>query len=150
MSHTTKIAGPAIKNAQILALAVASLGAHGIRCSLEENVKPRAYSSNQKGMEVAPYVLRLPDATYDVGFYLMPDGTLEPRTDFYNGSVARLLGAKPVPGTTDDQANLGKLFQHYQVQAAMQKARQDGYEARLLPVAADGSLKIKVTGFATA
>lgn len=148
MSHTSKIAGPAIRNIVILQAAVAAMAAQGIRCSLKENATPRAYFKDQAGMGKAPIVLELPDATYDIGFYLKEDGTYEPRTDFYNGSVAKCLGAKPLEGVSKDQAALGKLFQHYQAQATLTQARSQGLDARVMAPDAEGNMRILVTGFA--
>lgn len=126
MSHTTSIKGIKITDAAILQAAVASLAKQGIRCSLLRDATPRAYYANQQGLGKADFVLQLGDASYDVGFYKQADGSYEPRTDFWGGSVAKVLGGVASEPEKTDQAKLGRLFQSYGVEAAVAKARRNG------------------------
>jgi hypothetical protein len=126
MSHTTSIHSITIQDVGSLRKAIEELNSAGIRCELVENSTPRAYSPNQAGMGKADYVVRLPDATYDIGLYKNEDG-FEARTDFYNGSVERVLGAAHVEeGEDRTQARLGKLYQRYAVCVAEKQAARSG------------------------
>ncbi len=147
MSHTTKIAGIKITEVSALRKAVTELAKSGIRIELLENAKPRAYSEGQAGMGVADFVIKLADATYDIGLYKQADGSYEPRTDFYNGSVERVLGAQASKKENAIQAKLGKLMQMYGIHAATEKATKQGYSVRR-QAGKDGELKLVLTGFA--
>ncbi len=146
MSHTTTIKAIKIKSISALRLAITELNAKGIQCTLAENVKPRAYSQEQVGMGVAPYVLQLKDSTYDVGFYRQEDGTYEARTDFWNGQVEKLLGAKCGDQARRDQARMGKLYQLYGIAAATEVARRAGHTVRRIENTETGQIKLEVTG----
>lgn len=126
MSHTAKIT--AIKITDIVALrsAVEDMNKMGIRCQLVENQAPRAFYQQQEGLGVAPFVLKLDGAKYDVGFYPeTQNGVMayEARTDFYQGSVEKVLGVSD--GT--DQGKLGKLFNLYSANAVINTAIRKGY-----------------------
>jgi len=69
-------------------------------------------------------VLKLEEASYDVGLYLK-DSNYEARTDFWGGSVERLLGVQD-KGVTDDQQKLGKLYQFYAVNATQRALSMKG------------------------
>ncbi len=148
MSHTTTIRGIKITDVNALNGAVKELAKGGMKIALLKDAKPRSYSTNQSGMGVADYVIQLGDATYDVGLYKQEDGSYQPRTDFYNGSVARVLGGKASKKGNEAQAQLGKLFQMYGVVAATNKARLQGYTVRRMVNKESGQIKLEVMGFA--
>lgn len=120
MSHTTAIKAIKIVDTDALRRAVADLNAAGIKCSLTENQKPRAFYADQAGLGIAPFVLHLEDCPYDVGFY--PSGktdngqtAYEARTDFWMGHVERILSSAAATPETREQARMGRLFQAYAV-----------------------------------
>ena len=128
MSHTSSISSIVISDVHALRAAVTELKTQGVNCDLLENEIPRAYSTNQEGMGMAEYVVKLHDARYDIGLYQNKDKTgFEARTDFYMGSVEGQLGAKD-SSVSEDQGRLGKLYQMYAVHAATRKAAQKGYK----------------------
>lgn len=126
MSHTSSIKGVVISDVAVLRKAVEYLASQGVKCSLIADAKPRAYFENQQGMGPADFVLKLDGAKFDVGFYKQPDGTYEPRTDLWGGTVQAVLGAKPSDPSKAAQASLGKLFQAYAVEATVAAARRSG------------------------
>lgn len=144
MSHTTEIKGVTISDITALRSAIKELNENGCKIELQENVKPRAYSVNQAGMGVAPYVLYLKDAKYDVGLYPDGKGGYVARTDFWGGSVQNVLG---VPGLASDQypqGHLGKLYQSYAIHAVTRQAVQRGQSVRRIPQD-NGTVKLVVT-----
>lgn len=145
MSHTTAIKSIKITNVQALQGAVLALQQQGVGCALLEGGTPRAYYDNQPDMGPAAYVLKLNDAPYDVGFYHQPDGSLEPRTDFYGGHVERLLGGKATAPQHVEQARLGKLFMHYGVCVATEQAIRQGQNVTR-NVDAQGNVQLVITG----
>lgn len=128
MSHTSEIKSVVFTDIDALQAAVAELNKSGVRCSLLKDATPRAFYENQQGMEKAPYVLRLSDAKYDVGFYQNDTGGYVARTDLWGGSVASVLGVKAQNGEPAAQAALGKLYQSYAVNAAVRQAARQGYK----------------------
>lgn len=143
MSHTTTIKAIAIVDVEALRAAVAELAQSGMKISLQDGGTPRAYFNNQKGMGAADFVIKLGDAPYDIGVYKNEAGTYELRTDFWGGSVERVLGAQASSAEKRDQAKLGKLYQMYGVHATLRQARKQGYSARR-HVAADGTIKVEL------
>lgn len=146
MSHTTKIAGIAIRSIPALRAAVTYLQGQGVGCSLEEKAKPRAYYSTQEGMEEADFVLTLKGSRYDVGFYKQADGSLEARTDFWGQDVEKVLGVPVQPAYAGEQFRMGKLFQAYAMTAAEEQARRQGYMVTR-QVQSDGRIKLQINGF---
>lgn len=143
MSHTTTIDAIAIVDIEALKAAVAELAQAGMKISLQTGGKPRAYFPDQKGMGEAAYVIKLADAKYDIGVYKGEKGAYELRTDFWAGSVEKVLGAPASSAEKRDQARLGKLYQMYGVHAATRQARKQGYPVRRA-VAADGTIKLEM------
>jgi hypothetical protein len=146
MSHTTTIKAIKIQSITALRMAVDDLNARGVTCTLVENVKPRAYFDDQVGMGVAPYVLQLTGAKYDIGFYASEDGSYEARTDFFGGSIEKMLGAKPGDVARAEQARMGKLYQLYGVAAATEAARKKGYMVRRIENKETGAIALDITG----
>lgn len=149
MSHTSRVTTAALTDLDALVAAVEELAREGIRIHVEKDATPRSYfGTEQKGMEHTHTVIRLPDAVYDVGVYDLPDGTRELRTDFYGGSVAKVLGGRP-GHELDKQDNgsllLGKLLQRYQVVAAESAARNAGYTDFERQVMPDGEIQLLVS-----
>lgn len=128
MSHTTTLNNVVIRDANALRSAVAELQTKGVRCELRENVKPRLYYQNQHG--VCPFVLKLHESKYDVGFDRKEDGTYVPVFDDWAGQVKGQIGAAcPLPGTREGNAQhtIGRLMQSYAKHAAMNAATAQGY-----------------------
>lgn len=150
MSHTTAVKSTKIMSATALAAAVLELASKGIKCSLVPNESPRSYFSaygrEQEGMGKADFVMKLDDAKYDIGFYKQPDGSYEPRTDFWAGSVEKVLGTPASAKEFADQAKLGKLFNAYAVHATMEQARNSGRMVRRVDHA-DGRVQLVLTGY---
>ena len=141
MSHTTSIGSVVISDISALNAAIRELKAEGVNCELLENAVPRAYYEDQPDMGLAPIVVKLNDATYDVGLYDNGKGGFEARTDFYGGSVERELGTKQFEDGEREQAKLGKLFQRYAVCAAENHASMNGYVAQR-DLKADGTIQL--------
>jgi hypothetical protein len=146
MSHTTTIKAIKIQSITALRMAVEDLNARGTTCTLVENAKPRAYFEDQQGMGIAPYVLKLQGASYDIGFYLNEDGSYEARTDFFGGDIEKMLGAKAGDASRAEQARMGKLYQLYGVAAATEAARRKGHMVRRIENKETGEIKLEVTG----
>ncbi len=141
MSHTSEISSVAIVDIQALEATVADLNKQGIKCSLQRNAVPRAFYQNQEGLGLAPFVLKLNDCPYDVGFYENGKGGYSARTDLWMGHVAKLLGVTAKDKETTQQAALGKLFHGYAVNAALRQAARQGYRVTK-SVKADGSVQL--------
>lgn len=147
MSHTTTIKAIKIASISALEAAVKDLNEAGIICTLERDTSPRAYFVGQQGLGKAPYVLKLSQSKYDIGFYLSDDGkTYEARTDFWDRQVENLLGAQPGAPERAGQAKMGKLFQYYGAAAAMEAARKKGQMVRKT-VKPSGEIVLDITGF---
>lgn len=148
MSHTSTIKSIVISSVTALRAAVEELARTGTACRLIEKAKPRAYFENQQGMGLADYVLQLDGASYDVGFYKQENNTYEPRTDFWGGSVERVLGT-PCPANASaevaERHKLGKLLQLYGVHVTMEQARRKGLACRRI-TGKDGVIKLELTG----
>lgn len=141
MSHTSEIKAIAIVDIDALRQTIAELNASGVRCSLLQNATPRAYFPGQQGLGLAPYVLKLEDAPYDVGFYDNGQGGYTARTDFWGGHIAGVLGAKALDNEDKQQAQMGKLFQGYAVNAAVRQATKQGFRV-MRNVKADGTVEL--------
>lgn len=145
MSHTATVKSTKIVSITALRSAITELAATGIRCSLIENTKPRAFYPDQPGMGLAPFVLKLDQSPYDIGLYKTEDGSYEARTDWYGGHIDKILGAQATSAESRDQARMGKLFQMYAVHAATEAARKKGHMVRRV-AQADGRITLEVTG----
>lgn len=142
MSHTTTIDAIMFTDMGALQAAINELKATGVDCELLQNIKPRAYFSDQKGMGVAPYVVKLNDARYDIGLYESEEGGYEARTDFYGGTVEKQLGVQDNE-VSAEQRKMGKLYQMYGVHAATRKAVQQGYGVNRVNKA-DGTVQLRI------
>ena len=146
MSHTATIKAIKIMDIAALQATVKELSAMGIKISLIPDATPRAYSVGQKGMEKADYVISIPDAKYDVGLYKQADGSYEPRTDFFMGSVGKVLGTTHVTKGREEQAQLGKLLQYYGLNAAAMAAVRQGKSTRRV-AGKDGAIALEIVGY---
>lgn len=144
MSHTSEISAVAIVDIGALEATVAELKASGIQCSLLKNAKPRAYYDNQQGMGVAPFVLKLDQSRYDVGFYPNETGGYVARTDLFGGDIQRLLGTVKGEKETVQQAALGKLYQGYAINATVRQAAKQGYRVQR-SLKSDGTVQLTLT-----
>ncbi len=150
MSHTTKLKSVIIQDVSALVQAIADLKAEGVDCSLGRNVSPSMYYANQH--PPCDYVLHLPKAQaygrqYDVGFEKQEDGTYAPIFDEYASAVAKEIGAGaacPMPTTPEGRAQhqIGRFFQHYAKNAAMNVAAQQGMSVESSYVDNDGVVQL--------
>lgn len=144
MSHTTTVNAIEISDIRALESAIADLKAIGIDCSLQRNVKPRAYSAGQ--MPTAPYALVFGSSRYDIGFYQEgPNKSYVPKCDFWDGSIERHLGVPQEDGVPADQCRLGKLYHAYSTNAVCNAATRAGHAIRKTRNA-KGETVITVTG----
>lgn len=144
MSHNTTIDEIVFTDIDALKMAVADLNKLGIKSRLVENEVPRAYSSGQMGK--APYVLKLENGQYDVGFYFDRDKKGYVATaDFYQGHIQKQIGATVRKGESAAQGQMGKLFQSYAVNAATRQAVRQGYSVRRVNKS-DGGVQLIMTG----
>lgn len=145
MSHTTAIKSVLFVDQQALRAAIDELKNRGVNCELLENATPRAYYSDQEGMGLARFVIKLNDAKYDVGLYDSKEGKgMEARTDLYGGSVAKVLGVNPAKGESKEQAALGKLYSTYATHATMAEAARNGYAVQRIDNP-DGSVQLRLS-----
>lgn len=149
MSHTSSIASVPITDINVLRAAIEELARNGMSIRLETGGTPRAYFNNQAGMGKAAYVVRIPQADFDIGLYPIEGGKgYEARTDFFGGSVERCLGGTPTNAKDSQnliQAKLGKLYQMYGVHQATKAAQAKGYMVRRVAGPND-QIKLVVTG----
>ena len=144
MSHTSTINAVVISDVAALRAAIDELKRNGVKCDLLENAVPRAYYTNQAGLEQAPYVVQLHDARYDVGLYAREDGKgFEARADLFLNSVQGQIGSERSDGESHEQAAMGKLFNLYAVHAATRKATQQGYRVTRINKA-NGAVQLQI------
>ena len=169
MSHTTTVKSVPIKDTSALHAAVSDLQQKGIRCSLLTNAKPRMYYADQlqrhlgQGNELCPYVLRLEDTAYDIGFLQQKDGSYTPVFDdwvpmhgpFSGKGIKHILGAKfsgkveHWSGNRNDTEqtlhSIGKFLQGYSKYAAINAASAQGYIIESCTEDSEGNLQLRVT-----
>lgn len=153
MSHTSTISAIKIVDIAALMTAVQELNGMGKNITVLQNVVPKGYSRGQEGMnESAEYVLQIEGADYDVGLYNIGNGQHEARTDFFMGSVARVLGAdeayvksidiSTVEGREEaEMAQLGLLYQLYAVNATKNTVVNSGGSFEEV-IQQDGSIQL--------
>lgn len=145
MSHTSTIKDVVFADIDALKAAIHELRSNGISCEMLENALPRAYYQNQDGMNtVAPYVLKLTDSPYDVGFY-PTEGGLEARCDLYGGHIQKVLGVavKAGPNESRERAAMGKLYNLYAVHATTRAAIRKGFKVNRINNT-DGSVQLRI------
>lgn len=141
MSHTAYIDTVEIRDENAIEAAVRELAQEGVNISIERNSVPRAYYSNQEGMNSpADITLRLGDGRYDVGLYKDPKtGTYQLRADFWAGDIAKSLGAN----SKEKGAEVGKFLQRYAVCAAELQAMNQGFSTTR-SLKSDGTMQLLV------
>lgn len=144
MSHTSTVKSIQIQSIPALRSAIEELSRSGIMCSLVEKAKPRSYFPDQVGMGVADYVIRLDQASYDIGLY-KTDAGYEARTDFYGGSIERVLGTQASTPESQEQARMGRLFQMYGIHAATEAARKKGHMVQRISKP-NGVIALEISG----
>lgn len=148
MSHTSTVSNIVFSDIEALRAAVKELQAGGLKCEFVVNQKPRAYYNNQAGMStVMPYVLKLSESRYDIGFEF--DAKLKgyvAKTDLYGNDVARCVGNTAPKGGDATKYAIGKLSQMYAVHAATRKANSQGYTVQR-NTKTDGTIQLTVQGF---
>lgn len=145
MSHTSRIKAVKIQSISALSAAIDELRSQGLRIELARDTKPRAYYSNQEGMGVAPFCIKLHDAKYDVGVY-PTEGGYELRTDFFGNTVQQQVGAPASSPATQEQAKLGKIYQMYALHAATEKARNQGLQVERR-AGENGAVQLLIQGY---
>ena len=126
MSHTTELNAVPIKDVEALRNAVARLQSEGVSCELMESARPRMYYREQE--EPCDFVLKLHDASYDVGFRKQQDGSYSPIFDDYgynNKPVKDVLGCNC--GTGSEADSIGKLLQAYSGEVTRKAVTAQGY-----------------------
>lgn len=96
-----------------------------------------------------PYVLKLHDAVYDVGFDRQKDGSYAPVFDEYAGHVGRQVGATcPMPNTSEGRAQhaIGQFSQLYAKHAAINAATTQGYMVESCETDEQGNLNLVLAG----
>ena len=147
MSHTTRIDEIVFSDIESLKEAIKELKTSGIRCDLVTDQKPRAYYANQEGMDMEmPYVLKLEDSKYDVGFvYDAQKQGYVARADLFAGAINRVLGAPPKTTENKNQAQIGKLVQSYAIAAATKQWIREGYDVHKI-THPGGDVTLQVSG----
>lgn len=150
MSHTTEVELE-VREESILKQAEKLLKKEGVNCNLKKNAIPRMYYRDQlqrhlgRDSEVCPYVLELPDASYDLAFVESEtvDGKkcLKPYFDDWNGTsvtpVSAVLG-NTFDGTREhwsgkkkadvqQQHSIGKFLQSYAEALAVDDLTKKGF-----------------------
>ncbi len=165
MSHTVSLSTVPIRSITALRAAITALAATGINISLEENATPRNYYRDQyqrhlkRPNEVADFVIRLPDAHYDIGLLKEEDGTYSTHFDDYGHpghlnergkkAIKDILGI-PAPGMTEHwsgqkknplqaQHSVAKFLNSYTEHAALEIAGSQGMLLESCEVMPDGS-----------
>ena len=140
MSHTTTVKGVAIRDVAALRQAVTELANSGLRVRLVENQTPRMYYNSQHGQ--CPFVLKLDDTIYDVGFDQGENGTLVPVFDAWGGHIQKVIGVKG----DGPLAVIAKLLQGYTKHAAINNAVAQGYVIEDTFVDTEGNLQLVIAG----
>lgn len=142
MSHTSSVSTVNFQDESVLRAAIQELKSLGVKCELLENALPRAYFTNQAGMDMpARFVISLPESRYDVGLYPVEGKQgYEARFDEFMGDIAKNLGATP---QSRGGAAIGKLSQTYAKLAIMRKAMQSGKRVTQATLP-DGSIQLVV------
>lgn len=139
MSHTTRIKTVPIRSVSALRKAAEALNRRGIRCELVENQRPRMYSANQS--EKLPYVLRLKDCVYDVGFTLETDGTLTPVVDKWRDYIKRMIGTD----AKGSASHIGQLMREYSKEVVLEDAEDQGYMIESCELGDNGQYQIELS-----
>lgn len=151
ISHTTTINGINITNPTAIRKAVDNLRARGVSISLVENATPRMYYSHQEAeVGSCEFVLRLPDAEYDVGLKKQADGTYAPVFDEWANSVGRQVGGQcAIPKTAEEKSMwaIGSFSQEYAKEAAISAAQAQGYSVQSATTDADGNVNLVFAGY---
>lgn len=146
MSHTVAVKEVAIKDAEALKQAIRDLrDNHGIRCELRENVRPRAYYTDQ--IEPCAYVLYLEDGVYDVGFKKEENGEFTILMDDYAGRISNhLKAACPIDvGVNPVRHSLGRFYQEYAKNEAINIASAQGYMVESCEFNEHGEIELEVS-----
>ena len=147
MSHTTTIKSLKFTDPAAMRAAVQELQANGVRCELVENQRPRMYYRGQHA--ACPYVLKLHDCIYDVGFDRQKDGSFVPAFDEYQGHIGQQIGATcPMPSSQEGRAQhaIGRFSQLYAKHAAINAATAQGYMVESCDTDAQGNLNLVLAG----
>ena len=117
MSHVTVIKSVPIKSISALYAAVTNLQEKGIKCKLEKDCRPAMYAEHQEVL--CPYVLRLEDSKFDIGFQKEKDSeSYDILMDTYAGHLKNVLGTEG----KNDNNHIGLLLQEYSKEAAKEAA----------------------------
>lgn len=151
MSHTTTIDGISITDPTAIRKAVDNLRNRGVNISLVENATPRMYYSHQeKEVGVCDFVLKLPDAKYDVGLKKQEDGSFAPIFDEWANSVGGQIGGQcSIPQTAEEKSlwAVGAFSQEYNKEAAIAAAQAQGYSVQSATTDTDGNVNLVFAGY---
>jgi len=186
VSHTTTVKSVPIRSITALEAAVQALQAKGVNCELVKDAKPRNFYRDQINRHIkakrpndfifhddpeeCDYVLKLPDAYYDVGFLKdAKTGGLVPLFDDYNGYSTVLewqYGKGPIrdyigskfegsiehwnglhkEGETDQTLHsLGGLLRAYSQEAVIEAAAMGGHIVDTIEEQKDGTINIEIS-----
>jgi len=145
MSHTTKIDTVPVKDIEAVKSAVSELKQQGINIELLTNVNPRMYYKNQHGN--CDFVLNLKDSVYDVGLNAVKDSNgyidhYEYVFDEHANYVGKVLGIPSQAGADPILAQLAKFTSLYSKHAAINSARNQGFNVRDIHVDAKGNTQL--------
>ena len=151
ISHTTTISGINITDPNAIRKAVDNLRARGVDISLVENATPRMYFPHQEAeVGSCDFVLKLPNARYDVGLKKQEDGTYAPIFDEWANSVGQQLGGQcAIPQTAEEKSMwaVGAFSQEYAKEAAITAAQSQGYSVQSASTDADGNVNLVFQGY---
>ncbi len=139
MSHTTTIRSVPIRSISAVRTAVQELQNKGVKCELIENAQPRMYYAQQHG--VCPYVLKLQDSRYDVGFSPNATGAYDIVMDTWAGEIERQIGDNRVG---DENRAIAKFLRAYTKAATIEAAQEQGYMIEAVTEHPDGTMTISV------
>ena len=124
MSHWSKI------KFQIKSITALTKACEEMKCELVKGVNARGYG----GRTIAPdYTIKVPNAEYDIAVTKLTDDTFELKTDFWGGSVEKIMGK-----------GLDGLKQCYSVNNAQIEAEKLGHSVHR-ELMENGNVKLHLT-----
>ena len=126
ISHTTRVKAVKVTDIDALRAAVDTLARErNVKITLEENTGARLWSTEPK----FPYVVKVKDCRFDVGFERGEDGSYTPVFDAHGGYLAQFVGGgQKLAKTPEEQmlSNIGGLMQAYTREVLTRTAQMQG------------------------
>ena len=154
MSHNVTISDIKITDIDALEAACAELRSKGVKISLHKDATYLAYDSSQT--KVYPYVIKMEESKYDIGFEKTSDGAYVPVFDPFAGQIQRVVGLDRnsvqnldllnACAVNDPKVHIGKLMQTYGLCKAEAEAGQHGYTTQRVN-SDGGQVQLVVTGY---